>query len=253
MLSIVVLTKNEEKNILDCLETILWADQIIVVDDYSEDRTVDVIGKLDCKKIQIYQRKLDGDFASQRNFGLEKAKGEWVLFIDADERISESLRDEINETIIRQKNNPSVNGFNIKRQDILWGKLLKHGETGKISLLRLGKKDQGKWEGNVHEVWSMPKPIGELDNVLLHYPHQTLAEFLSEINFYTNLRASSLYKEGVNIKKRQIVLYPIGKFFINYFVKLGFLDGVQGLIVAIMMSFHSFLVRAKLWSLWRIN
>lgn len=253
MLSIIILTKNEEKNIYDCLECTLWADQVILIDDYSEDRTIEVVKSLKQKKIQIFQRQVNGNFSSQRNFGIQKAKGEWILFVDADERVCEDLRKEINEKLIKEKNNPVYNGFYIRRKDYLWGKELKHGETGNIKLLRLAKKDEGEWMGTVHEVWQIKGSVGELENSLAHYPHQTVSEFLNDINFYTDLRSKQLYKDGVNVRLRQIIEYPAGKFVINYFFKFGFLDGIVGLIFALMMCFHSFLVRAKLWSLWRIN
>lgn len=253
MLSVIVLTKNEEKNILDCLETVSWADQVIVLDDFSSDRTIEVIKSLNSKKIEIYQRKIEGDFASQRNFGIEKTKSEWILFVDADERITPDLRHEVNEIIVNEKNKSIHDGFYIKRRDYIWGKELKHGETGSIKLLRLAKKSKGKWSGSVHEVWRVEGNIGELNYPLLHYPHQSISQFLEKINFYTDLRSSQLYRDGVSVRTRQIILYPLGKFLLNFFVKFGFLDGIRGLIFALMMSFHSFLVRAKLWGLWRIS
>jgi glycosyltransferase involved in cell wall biosynthesis len=226
---------------------------MVIVDDFSNDRTIEVIKSLKQHKTEIYQREIDGDFAAQRNFGIEKAKEEWIFFVDADERVTPDLRREINDILIDEKNKPLHNGFYVKRSDYIWGKELKYGETGSIKLLRLAKKNKGKWIGTVHEGWQVEGNLGELDFPLLHYPHQSISQFLDEINFYTDLRASQLYKEGVNIRNRQIILYPLGKFLLNFIVKFGFLDGIRGLIFALMMSFHSFLVRAKLWSLWRIN
>lgn len=250
MLSVIILTKNEEKNIIDCLETILWADEIIVVDDYSTDRTVEIIENLNNKKIKIYKKNLDNNFSKQRNFGLEKATKKWVLFIDADERISNDLHEELNSILINLRND-NVNGYFLKRKDFMWNRMLKHGELANISLLRLAKKDSGKWTGAVHEVWNIAGKTSELDSILLHYPHSTINEFLSEISFYSTLKAKELYLQKVKASVLSIIFYPKAKFFLNYFVKLGFLDGIEGLIFAIMMSFHSFLVRSKLWLLWQ--
>lgn len=246
MISIVILTKNEEKNILDCLDSVSWADEIVVVDDFSVDRTVEVI-KMFSSKVKLFKNHLDGDFSAQRNFALSKTTKDWVLFIDADERVSKELREEINSILIEEKNRPQNIGFYISRKDIMWGKILKHGETGNIKLLRLAKRDAGIWQGRVHEEWVINGKVSELEEKIIHYPHQTVNEFLEEINFYTTIRAKELYDKKTEITLKDIILYPKAKFLLNFFLKLGFLDGLEGLIFAILMSFHSFLVRAKLW------
>jgi glycosyltransferase involved in cell wall biosynthesis len=250
MISVVILTKNEEKNILDCLESVVWADEIIVVDDCSEDRTIDVIKNYSNKKIKIYTKKLLDDFSEQRNFALSKTTKKWVLFLDADERITKELREEINDFIIDKSKSSDTQGFYIQRKDIIWGKELLHGETGEIKLLRFAKKDSGVWVGKVHEVWQVEGKIGEFENYIIHYPHQTVDEFLKEINMYTTLRANELFEKKIHVKTRDIILYPLGKFIKNYFIKLGFLDGIEGFVFSIFMSLHSFLVRGKLWLLW---
>ena len=192
MISAVILTKNEEKNIEDCIKSVKWCDEIILIDDNSTDKTREIAEELGAK---VFRRDLNGDFFSQRNFGLEKAKNEWVFFVDADERVTPSLCEEI----IGLTNNPinQCSGFYIKRRDFTWGKELKHGETGNIWLLRLARKLQGKWEGKIHEEWKIKGKVGKLENSLYHYPHQTVNEFLTEINFYTNLRAKELFEKKV--------------------------------------------------------
>ncbi len=249
MLSIVVLTKNEEKNIVDCLESAIWADEIIVIDDFSTDRTLEIIKNYDDKKIKIFQNHLDFDFAKQKNFGLSKATKKWVLFVDADERVSSELKEEINSLIIN--NTEKYAGYLIRRIDHMWNKTLLYGEVGKIFLPRLIKKGSGAWVGKVHENLIIDGKIGELEGVLNHFPHQTINEFLDEINFYSSIRANELFGSRVKVNTRDILLYPLGKFIVNYIFKLGFLDKVDGLLFALMMSLHSFLVRAKLWQLWQ--
>ena len=245
MISAVILTKNEEANIVDCLESIDWCDELIVVDDYSTDRTLQVIKNFS-SRIKIFQRNLDEDFSAQRNFGLSKVKGDWVLFVDADERLSNGLSGEIKDYL--QSGGKDFSGFYIKRKDIIWGKELQHGETGNIRLLRFAKKNAGDWHGKVHELWEINGKLGNFNMPLLHYPHQTIWNFLREINHYTDVRAKELYDRGIRTNFYKIILYPKAKFLLNYFLKLGFLDGIEGLVFAIMMSFHSFLVRAKLWT-----
>lgn len=241
MISAVVLTKNEEKNIVDCLESLNWCSEIIVIDDYSTDRTAELCQQMGAK---VYKRKLSNNFSEQRDFGLLNVSNEWALFVDADERVSKNLADEIQNNIKKT----ARNGFIIRRYDVMWGKKLEHGETGDIWFLRLGKINTGRWQGNVHEEWKINN-YGKLKNSLIHYPHQTVEQFLKEINYYTDLRAKELLEKKVNVSVIHIVLFPKAKFILNYFLKLGFLDGLEGLVFAIIMSFHSFLTRAKLWQL----
>ena len=250
MLSVIVLTKNEEKNIVDCLESVLFCDEIIIIDDMSSDRTLDILDRYsqDHEKIKIFKRELNGDFSAQRKFGVEKTTYDWALFVDADERITVDLANEITEAVT-----PSTKegGFLIKRVDYMWEKALTHGDTGNIYLLRLFNKTKGSLKGKVHETWQTDHDVKRLLNPILHYPHPTISEFLREINFYTDLRAGELYEKGVKSGFIRIILHTKGKFFQNYFFKMGFLDGTAGLVHALLMSFHSFLVRGKLYLLWQ--
>lgn len=245
MLSIIILTKNEEDSIRECIESVRWCDEVIVIDDYSVDNTMGIAKKMGAN---VFTHSLNFDFSMQRNFGLSKAKNEWVLFVDADEKVPEALAYEISNTVFNwtQRIENEYNGFYIKRFDSIWGKELKYGESG-IKLLRLAKKNAGDWVGKVHEEWRIKGKAGVLKNSIIHYPHQTVAEFLREINFYTGVRAQELYAKKIRVYWWSIVAYPISKFIDNYFLKRGFLDGIPGLVLAIIMSCHSFLVRSKLW------
>jgi len=245
MISAVVLTKDEEKNIGECLKGLRWCEEVIVIDDYSEDGTGEIAKKLGAK---VFKRHLNNDFAAQRNFGLEKAEGDWVLFVDADERVTNKLADEIKQ--VTQKSayaRNCVNGFFLRRKDFIFGKWLKHGETANIRLLRLARKGSGEWKRKVHETWEIKGKASELKNSLLHYSHPTINDFLKQINFHSTLHAEALRDEGVRPSLFRLVTNPLGKFIQNYIFKFGFLDGTPGFIVAMMMSFHSFLSRAKLY------
>lgn len=118
-----------------------------------------------------------------------------------------------------------------------------------MKLLRLARKEAGKWRQPVHEEWKIQGSSGTLSHPLLHYPHQNVAQFLEEINRYSGIYARYLHSRGVKEPAWHIVGKPLAKFFVSYVWRLGFLDGTAGLVVALMMSFHSFLVRAKLWKL----
>jgi len=240
MITVIILAKNEENNLEDCIKSVDWADEIIVIDDNSTDKTKEIAQKL---KAEVFTHGLNDDFAAQHNFGLKKAKNEWVLFIDADERVSEDLKEEILKAIKKENN---YNGFYLKRDDFFLGRWLKHGETAGFRSLRLGRKDKGLWQRKVHEIWQIEEQIGQLENPLKHYSHRTLSDFVKTVNFYSTLHAQALKKEGVKFSLWRLIAYPKAKFIQNYFLKGGFKDGTQGMIMALMMSFHSFLSRAKL-------
>lgn len=246
MISAVVLTKNEEKNVAKCLATLKWCDEVLVIDDFSEDKTVEIATKHGAK---IFKHHLENNFAVQRNFGLEKAQGEWVLFVDADERVTEALASELKAQMSNVKTN--IVGFYIKRRDVMWGKGLRYGEMGNVKLLRLARKGAGEWRRAVHEVWDVSGEVGELKHRLLHYPHQTLREFIADIDRYSTLHAQELAKEGEKSSILKIWMWPKLKFMQNWLFRLGFLDGGPGFVVAMLMSFHSYLAWSKLWLLQR--
>lgn len=241
-LSVVIITKNEEENIEKCIKSVKFADEIIVIDDFSEDKTVSIASKLGAK---VWKHALSDDFASQRNFGMEKAGGAWILFLDADERVSVELADEIKEKITSQ--NIHAEGFYIRRLDFIWGEYLKYGEIGNIKLLRLVRKNVGKWHRRVHEEFTSLGRTKTLKNPLLHYPHPTIREFVEDINRFSSLHAQELTREGKKSNIFKIIFMPIGSIFVNYVLRLGFLDGTRGLVLALMMSLHSFLGWSKAW------
>ena len=242
MITAIVIAKNEEENIVDCLETLSFCDEVLVLDDNSQDRTAELSIKLGAK---VISRKLDNNFSEQRNHAQSVAKNDWVLFIDADERVSRGLAEEIQTKI----QDLSVDGYYIPREDLLFGKILRHGELQGKKFLRLGRKGYGKWIGRVHETWNIKGETGNLQNPILHIPHKTISEFLSEINHYTTIRARELHEEKKSATIASIILYTKGKFIYTYILKQGFLDGIPGLALSLMMSFHSFLVRGKLYLL----
>lgn len=241
-LSVIIIAKNEEDTILSCIRSVGFADEIILIDDYSTDRTPEVAAKEGAK---IYRRALAGDFSEQRNFALSKSRGDWNLFIDADEIVSKDLAHEIEQVILSTE----YVGFFIPRITVFNGRKMHFGEFLQFSLLRLAKKDCGKWEGKVHEHWIVDGKVGKLHFPLRHNLGG-VGEFLAKINYYSSLRASELFKEDKRSNYFVILFFPSVKFFVNYILKLGFLDGIPGVINAIGMSFYTFLVKGKLWLLW---
>lgn len=234
MISAIILSKDEEKNIARCLNSVSWCDEIILIDDYSRDKTVQIAKKY---KAKIYKRHLNGNFAAQRNFGLSKAKNKWVLFIDADEVLSGKFLP-----------HDKYEGYFIKRQDYFLGKKMSYSEAGNIKLLRLGKKGSGIWKRKVHEYWDIKSNVGNIEIFFVHYPHPSLREFIDDINRYSSIHTTENIKEGKQVNLFKIIFYPLAKFVKNYFYNLGFLDGTRGFIMAVFMSFHSFLSWSKAWT-----
>jgi hypothetical protein len=182
---------------------------------------------------------LNNDFSTKRNHCLKITKNDWCLFLDTDETPSLKLIQWLNKFDEKQ--------YKIKRIDTFLGKKLLFGETGNFYITRLINKKYGKFIGKVHEKWHSNYPIYKLNLPILHNSHQTINAFLEKLNFYSDIRAQELYNEKIKTNLFQIIFYPKIKFIYNYFIKLGCLDGTPGIINALGMSLHSFLVRSKLW------
>lgn len=240
----VILAKNEEKNISECIKSVYFCDEVIVIDDNSSDNTAKLA--LECGA-NVYMRGLNNDFASQRNFGLQRTKGKWALFLDADERVSENLKREI--VTLVKSSQTKYSGFFLKRTDVIFGKEVSHGEMGRVKLLRLAKKDAGFWKRSVHEFWAVRGKTKTLANSLYHYPHQNLRGFVDSINAFSSLHAKSNREEGKQASLVKVVLWPLGHFVRNWVFRAGFLDKTLGFVIAVFMSFHSFLAWSKLWFL----
>lgn len=246
MITTVVLTHNSATTIAKALTSVSWSDEVLIIDDASTDETCAIAQKMGAT---VFLHALDNDFAAQRNFGLAEAKEDWILFLDADETVSSGLARELQQ-VAEDSGNQKPLGYFLKRQDVMWGRVLQHGETNNVRLLRFAKRNSGLWIRPVHEVWQIKGIVGTLVHPLLHSPHPNVAQFLEKIGKYSTLNARYLYKQKTPAAAIHIVIYPVAKFFVNYIVRLGFLDGTAGAVVALMMSFHSFLTRAKLWLLY---
>lgn len=216
---------------IETIKSLQFADEIIVIHDGDiPEHNLD---------IKIYSHPLNGDFASQRNYALEKAKGEWVLFVDSDEIVSPQLAKEILGAI----DQPNISGYYLKRVDSFYNQTLRHGETGDIKILRLAKKDAGKFCRPVHEYWKVDGQTETLKHPLLHIRPDFTASFMDKIGYYSPMDAKVLAKEGKPYSVFRLLFYPKAKFFKNYIFKLGFLDGLLGLFHAYMMAVQSLSVR----------
>lgn len=246
MLSIIIITLNEEQKIRDCLESVKWADEIIVVDSFSEDNTAKIARDYTDK---IYQRHFTG-FGEQKNFALSKARGDWIFSIDADERVPPELQEEIEKTLA----NPQAFGYYMPRKSYFSGKWIRHCGWWPDYILRLFRRDCGRFSDRlVHEAVKVDGPTARLNNRLEHHPYSSVSDFIKKAEEYSSLGAQLMIAESrgclVNHKVSVLtsLLHAWTKFLKTYFLKAGFLDGNEGLILSVLGSYYVFLKYLKLW------
>jgi glycosyltransferase involved in cell wall biosynthesis len=238
----IILCKNAEATLQKTLDSVAFCDHVIVGDDGSTDESVAIAKKFHADSIKLSRGM---NYSQKRNYLLQYAQTEWVIYIDSDEIISKPLREEI----LLQIKSTGAQGFLIKRMDIFMGRMLRHGETASTWLLRLARKNAGTWERAVHETWEVSGKIERLDGELLHYSHPDLEEFMDKINMYTQLEAEARISKSYFlslISYLQLFFFPPAKFIQNYILRMGFLDGFPGFVIAWMMSLHSLCVRIKI-------
>jgi glycosyltransferase involved in cell wall biosynthesis len=247
-LSVTIITFNEEENIRDCLENINWADEIIVVDSFSTDRTVEICRQYTDK---VIQRKWPGH-VDQKQFALEQAVGGWILSLDADERLSEGAIREVQEVI--KGGEASVDGYIFPRRTYYLGRWINYGGWYPDRKLRLIRKGAAYWSGtNPHDKLITKGPTKHLENDILHYSYRDISHQLETVDSFSRIVADIWHKEGKKVGLFSLLIRPLASFFRTYFWKRGFLDGMPGFIVSTITSYYVFLKYAKLWELLRKN
>ncbi|MFN8489838.1 MAG: glycosyltransferase family 2 protein [Caldilineaceae bacterium] len=241
-LAALIITKDEAQNIQECIESICWVDEIVIVDAFSNDATVEIARQYTDK---IYQHQWEG-YSAQKNFGHSQCQSEWILSIDADERVTLDLRKEI-QTIVQSADHAA---YRIFIRDYMFGKWIEYGSWPKQCHIRLYQKNAAMWKAAVHEKIIIQGSVGVLSNPLLHYSHLTIAKFIMKMNMYTDIEAQQWYEQGIRKNWTIIVLSSIRKFWFEYIQQQGFRDKGHGLVLAVLMSTYHFLARVKLWELW---
>ncbi len=239
-LSVIILTRNEEKNIRECMKSVSFADEIVVIDDNSTDKTRDIAEKMGAV---VYKRKLD-DFATQRNFGISKATGKWILFIDADERVPTELHKEIMSAI----GNHSNEYYKIPRKNKLFGKYLQYTDWYPDYQHRLFKSGEALWDRRVHEQLKTKSEPISLSEPLLHDNYDTIDQFITKnYGSYADYEADVLISSGYVFYWPDLLVKPAGEFMRRYFATEGYKDGIHGLVASILVSISTFIVYAKVW------
>ena len=239
-LTVIVPSFNEEKYIEKCLESVLWADEILVVDSFSSDKTVEIAKKYTDR---ILQHEYINS-AEQKNWTIPQAKYDWVLILDCDERVTTQLQNEIRELL---KKGPVKDGYSIKRNNYLMGKNIKYSGWGRDYVVRLFRKDVGRYQKKrVHSEIYLEN-VGELRGCLDHYTVSSVNAWLSKINIYSSWKAEDKFEKGARLSPVvQLFLRPIYRFFKDFVLRLGILDGWRGFLIASMASFSEIVMIAKL-------
>lgn len=246
-ISAVIICTNEENNIGDCLASVSWADEIVVIDGGSTDNTRDIAGKYTDK---VHVNKWKG-YAKQRTFSLTKVSNEWIFSIDADERCTDELKNEMLERL--KTDNGRYSGYEMPRKSFFLSKWIKHAGWYPDYKMRLFKKDAVSLSDNlVHERYIINGETGRLNNDILHYTVTSLSGFMSKINEYSTLSA---HEKAGKKKVNFLVLFfrPQFSFIREYILRGGFLDGIHGLMVAFFNMITSMLTYMKIWEIQNSN
>jgi len=243
-LSVVIITKNEAGRIRECLESVRWAAETIVLDDYSTDDTLKIAKEFTGK---VFERHMDIE-GKHRNHAYSLASCDWVLSLDADERVTPELREEIVNLL---KNNPSCNGYTIPRKNFIGKTWVRYGGMYPSAQLRLFKKGKFKYDelAEVHPQAYMPDPRGALKNDILHYTYRDFTDAVAKLDRQTDLEAKKWFREKRKVGALGTVRKMIDRFWRAYFSKQGYKDGVPGLFLAVNSAMYQFLSFAKYWEI----
>ena len=243
-LSAVVMTRNVESVIERCLKSITWADEIVIVDGYSTDRTIEICRRYTDK---IIQNKWDGfRFCTERNLGIRHAGCDWILQIDPDERAT----DEFKEAVLRMLKGTPHAAYEYRKKNYFLGHFMRYGGWYHYSL-HLFKKGSAYYEGIIHENLKVNGSVGRMEAVIEHYPFENISQFIARHNGYSEREASQiLERQGVLDDKTilyNIRIKPFKRFFKFYIKKKGYRDGIYGFIFSVLFAWVHFLNWTKYW------
>ena len=244
-ISAVIIAQNEEKKIGDCLESVKWVDEVIVIDNESTDKTAAIATKFGAKVVNFR----GGTYSTRKNKGAEEAKGEWLLYIDADERVTPELRKEIEDRVLKNPTETVI--YAIPRRNIILGRELHHGGWWPDYVKHLIKKDSfNGWKGDLHEEPIFDGELGHLKGALLHIKHDNLSEMVEKTNNWSNVEARLMYEANhppMNIFRFTTAMFR--EFWLRMIKQMAFLDGAEGIIYAIYQVYSRFISYAKLWEM----
>ncbi len=246
-LAAVILTRNEERHIAACLESVAWADQVVVFDSYSSDRTLEIAREMGALVMQHPFH----DYGQQRNAALVAVEAEWILFVDADERATPELAVEARQAIARA----DVDGWWIPRHNYIWGAIVRHAGWYPDYQMRLLRRSKARYDPTreVHELVMLDGQEGYLENVLIHYNYDSLGQFIAKQEKYTAYDAQILFEQRVRPQAQNYVLQPLRQFKWRYFELCGYKAGWRGLLLSLLMAYYNFSMYLRLRKLWQKN
>ena len=244
--SVVIIAKNEEKKIGRCLESVRWADEVIVVDGYSDDRTADIARSSGAR---VIQHKFAGSFAEERNLGMAEASNDLVLQLDADDVVTDGFREKMEEAL-SEKERADV--YKFRRKNFFLGHCMEHGGWCHY-IPNLVNKTKVRFEGDVHEVPVYGGKSGVIEADIEHYPFDTISQFIDRQNRYTDIAARRLLKDRGALSEKEIRRNMTGRtlklFWKSYVKKQGYKEGAYGLVFSILFALINFMQWAKYWEL----
>ncbi|HKY32621.1 MAG TPA: glycosyltransferase family 2 protein [Candidatus Polarisedimenticolia bacterium] len=240
-ITVIVPTFNEQENIEDCLRSVQWADEILVVDSFSTDATLDIARRF---TVRILQREYVNS-ASQKNWAIPQAAHRWVMVVDSDERVTPELRDEILGLL---ESGPDSDGYVIRRVNHFLGRRIRHGGWARDRVLRFWDRTKGRYQDKeVHADVDIAGRVRELRHPLLHITFRSWDSYLRKIDRYTSWGADDLIRRGRRATLLDLVFRPPARFLKRYVLQLGFLDGVPGLMITGIDTWVVFVKYARLW------
>jgi glycosyltransferase involved in cell wall biosynthesis len=246
-ISVSIITLNEEKNIARCLASVKdIADEIVVVDSFSQDKTKEICNKY---KVKFIEKTFSG-YVEQKNFADAQAENDWILSLDADEELSEKLKQEI----FSIKQNPQADAYEMPRMTNYIGKWIRHTDWYPDRKIRLYNRKKARWEGkSLHEKLTLDKDakLIRLSGDILHYSYYSISQHIAQFNKFTDIGAEEAFQKGKKAPLYKIFINPIWKFAYSYFLRLGFLDGYKGFLVCWISAFATFTKYIKLRELYR--
>lgn len=243
-ISACVICYNEERKIRRCLESLRWCDEIVVLDSFSTDHTVEI-----CREYtpRVIQQEWLG-YVGQRNTVRELARNKWVLFMDADEEVSPALREEILSEFERGPG--QYVGFEFPRQVYYLGRWIRHGDWYPDVKLRLFKKEYGRTEGEEpHDRVVVHGPVKRLNHPIYHYTYDDIADQLATLNRFSTITAQQRFVQGYRVHRTDLILRPALRFLKSYLLRGGFLDGMHGFLIAVISGFSTFAKYSKVYEL----
>ena len=246
-ITVIVPMYNVEDRIAECLESVKWADEIIAVDSFSTDQTIQIAKNYTDKVLQHKYKS----YAQQNNWALDYASHPWVMVVDSDERVSTELKEEI---IMMLEKETNYNAYRIKRQNYFLGKKVRFCGWQKDEVRRLFKKNFARFsDSQVHPKVEVDGTVGKLKSKLLHYPAVNLGDFLEKTQRYALWAAKDRAKKTKKVRWYHLTLRPGFRFFKQYVLRLGFLDGITGLVICSIATYSVFLKYAMLWEMQKQN